>query len=312
MNAKKLLQIWVLALLVCSNYKVSAQPNYPQNWQEAKIIYSDLYHFVNALEAMKTDQDTLSVLNKLYFEKASTGLKEYIRRHGLTPEMLKEAIRKYPDRYHDISGFLTNKEVLENDLKRVFQEFEEVVPKAVFAPTYLLVGANRGIAQASLQGQLVTITRVLDDHEKLMKLIVHELAHFQQAMTLGGQEYVGLYSQPDNMLGLCLREGGAEYITYLVLNDVTQSKTLTYLNDHESDLKQKFKEDLKKQDKTFWLWESVGHKDIPQLLGYSMGFKVWESLYKQTGDQSLVIDEILEIRDSYKAMTESRYFESLD
>ena len=79
------------------------------------------------------------------------------------------------------------------------------------------MGANIGIAQASQYGQLVTIMRVLDNEEKLLKVIVHELAHFQQAKAIGGQQYVSLYSQPDNMLGICLREGGAEFITNQVL-----------------------------------------------------------------------------------------------
>lgn len=39
----------------------------------------------------------------------------------------------------------------------------------MYPPTYLIVGANRGIGQASMAGQLITVTRIVDNMDKLKK-----------------------------------------------------------------------------------------------------------------------------------------------
>ena len=138
--------------------------------------------------------------------------------------------------------------------------------------------------------------------------MTHELTHFQQAMTMGGQKYISLYRQPNNMLELCLREGGAEFVTSLVLNDITQSKSLGYLEQHESELKQKFVEDLAAQDQTYWLWESVGKADQPKLLGYVMGYKICQSYYRQAPDKSAALKAVLLMEDARQFAESSGYF----
>ncbi len=157
-------------------------------------------------------------------------------------------------------------------------------------------------------GQLITVTRVVDSKEKFKKITVHELSHFQQAMSMGGQKYVQLYSTPDNMLGLCLREGGAEFITSLVLKDITQSKALAYLEQEEQKLKQRFLKDLKNQEQGFWLWASLEQKDAPKLLGYVMGYKICEHYYHGAKDKSQALQTILKMPDAEEFMASSQYF----
>ena len=306
MKKFKLLSISLWVLIFTNS--IFAQPNYPREPKDAKMVYTDLENFVEAFSFLKEDVDTLKILNTYYFDKASVGLQEYIRKHNLTPELLKDAIQKSPDRYKKISNFINTLEDFKPTYKNTLDEFNKVVPQAMFPPTYLLVGANRGIAQASKFGQLVTITRVLDNREKFIKLIVHELSHFQQAMTMGVQKYGALYSTPDNMLGLCLREGGAEFITYLVLNEITQTDALDYITNNEAELKLKFREDLKNQDTSFWLWESIDQDEYPQLLGYAMGYQVCSAYYNSAIDKQKAINEILGITQPDTFLEMSGYF----
>jgi len=286
-----------------------AQPNFPQNPQEAEIIYSDLVHFIDAYEELAADKDTIAVLNALYFDRGSAGLKEFISRHQLSPEMMKEAMAADPERYALLPDFLINIHEVEALYHELMIEYGKVMPEAMYPPTYLLVGANRGIGQASLVGQLVTVTRPVDSMEKLKKLMVHELSHFQQAMAMGGQNYVALYAAPDNMLGLCLREGGAEFIAYLAVNDVTQRSSLDYLENNEDRLKDQFLQDLETQNKDFWLWESLEQSEHPSLLGYAMGFKVCKHYYDQSSDKTFAMQQILKMEDAEAFLSSSGYFE---
>lgn len=287
---------------------ITAQPNYPKEPEKALLIYDDLTHFVEAYNRLEVGVDSIKILNTFYFDKASDGLNEYISRHQLTPELMIKAIYKHQEEYAQIAQFVKNIEAIEVEYKIILKKYNTVLPSAIYPPTYLLVGAYRGIGQASKYGQLVTITNVLDDPDKLFGLIVHELSHFQQVMAMGFEKYVGLYSSPDNMLGLCLREGGAEFITSLVLNKITQERALAGLNKKENSLKSSFLEDLKAQDQKYWLWESLGQNEHPKLLGYAIGYKICKSHYDNSSDNMQSINEILSMADPDAFLRNSGYF----
>ena len=296
----------VLQLIL--NFQTFAQPNYPRDPQEAKIIYKDLVHFVEAYKELATNTDTIQVLQTLYFDRGSADLTEFINRHQLTADLMKKAISAAPERYALIPGFLTNIAEVEKEYKSLMQDFDQAIPNAMYPPTYLLVGANRGIGQASQVGQQITITRPVDNMEKLRGIMAHELSHFQQAIAMGGQKYAALYSSPDNMLGLCLREGGAEFLASLVVGDITQNTALHYIEQDEHRLKEQFLSDLETQNKDFWLWASVGQKTYPKLLGYAMGYKICKHYYETAPDKSLALDYILKMEDAEAFIASSGYF----
>jgi hypothetical protein len=287
---------------------IISQPNYPRNPDEAKMVFTDLENFLEAYENLQPGVDSVAVLNEYYFDKASVGLQEYISKHNLTPELMIDAIYKEPKKYELLDNFINNIEETKKEFTNSLDKFNDVLPDAMYPPTYLLVGANRGIAQASKFGQLVTLTKVVDDQDKLMMLIIHELSHFQQAMHVGPEKYVSLYSTPDNMLGLCLREGGAEFITSLTLDRITQEKALSYIEQNEVELKTKFINDLKDQDSKYWLWESLNQNEHPKLLGYAMGYKICESYYNNSDDKKNALTDILSITQPEQFLSKSKYF----
>lgn len=301
-------KIKLLAFTFCFSLYIQGQPNYPQNPEKALLIYSDLEHFVNAYSQFSSETDSITVLKTYYFEKASPGLKEYINVHKLTPKLLNKAINKHPEEYSKIKEFIEGIDVFSIKLNDAYQNFHKTIPNAMYPPTYLLVGAHRGIAQASKFGQLVTILRVIDNPDKLIKLIIHELAHFQQAMAMGIEKYTALYQASNNMLALCLREGGADFITFLVLGGVSNQNTFNFLEANESELKAKFLNDLSLQDDDYWLWNSIDKTDTPFLLGYAMGHKICESYYNVSKDKKVAIKEILNLTQADDFLEKSLYF----
>jgi hypothetical protein len=299
-----------LCLFLCLN--VSGQPNYPRIPEDAKLIYTDLEHFKEAYEELATNPDTLQVLQTLYFDRGSAGLKEYIRRHQLSPELMKDALRADPERYALLPGFLDTISDTEQMYLELMKDFSTVLPNAMYPPTYLLVGANRGIGQASGVGQLVTVTRPVDDLQKLQKIMVHELAHFQEAMAMGLPKYSALYTTPNNLLGMCLREGGAEFVTSLVLGDITQTRSLEFILQDENGLKRKFLEDLETetQNREYWLSATPEDDQHPKLLGYAMGYKINKAYYDMAEDKTTALQDILRMDDAEVFVTSSGYFKN--
>jgi hypothetical protein len=289
---------------------ILSQPNYPKDPEQAQLVTADIKNFLEAYEQFSPEKDNAAILQKYYFGKASPGLQEYISRFRLNPEMLEKAIEKNPERFNRIKTFYTQISVFENEFKDEMKRYKRAVPGAMFAPTYLLVGAARGIGQASKVGQLVTIENALDDLEKLKTLMVHELTHFQQAIGVGINKYGSIYGKKDNMLDLVLREGAAEFITYhRVRENVPAFVKLRNYQQNEYQLWERFKEDLNKQDQDFWLNVSFedNNKGYPFQLGYAVGYKIVEAYYERAENKDQALKDILTIEDAQTFFEKSKY-----
>lgn len=295
--------------LSCICLVTVAQPSYPTDPKEAQVVYSDLDNFLTAYNSLNEDADTIKVLNEHYFSKASVGLTEYVSRHGLTPEKLAKAMAKNPEQYALLPGFREKIAGFIKQYSKDLMSFQRIVTDAMYPPAYLLVGSNQGIAQASPKGQLVTIERAVDRPEKLHHVMLHELTHFQQARTLGFQNYIKTYGQPNNMLDLVLREGGAEFVSYyLVEKSKRPYRSKEFFEANEADLKTRFLTDLENQDPGYWMWESLTEDNKNTLLGYTMGYKICEAYYINAKDKDRALKDILGIRDAQAFLQASGYF----
>ena len=106
----------ILMMLFISGltHNVISQPNYPKTPENAELVYVDLENFLEAYDLFKPGVDSIAVLNQYYFDRASIGLKEYISKHGLTPELMIKAIQKDPEEYDLIENFVNNIEETNN------------------------------------------------------------------------------------------------------------------------------------------------------------------------------------------------------
>jgi len=303
--------LFSLTIATCfSAGTVIAQPAFPGDAATARIVSTDLQHFLEAKVALTPGADSLQVLQTLYFDRGTPGLVEYCQRHGLNAELLKEAMAKHPGAYSDIASFLEELPVMEQELLKDYARLKELLPSAVYPPTYLLVGAHRGIAQASRVGQLVTIEKGSSKPEPILHNIVHELVHFQQAMTQGIEQYQQVYAKPDNMLDLVLREGGAQFVTYVLVNDNLDTYyQYTYLTEHEEAVKNRFKKDLAQQAAEFWMWDSLEQDEYPKLLGYAMGCRIAKAYFDRSTDKERALKDILEIKDANAFLNASGYLD---
>ncbi len=287
-----------------------AQPNYPGNPYEAKIISSDLKNFIEAYKSLSAESDSLYVLKEMYFDRASAGMKEFISKHDLTKESVLKAMQMHPETYSGLEKFYNDLSVFESDYIKELEAFKSVMPDAIFPPAILLVGDYRGIAQASRLGQLITVETGTKDPDNLLTVMIHELTHFQQAMKMGVEKYTGVYSKNDNMLDLILREGVAEFVTYkLVRNNEDKFTRLKKYEENENELWEKFNTDLKDQNSGFWLSFTIEdiNNGIPILPGYAVGYKIVESYYDQNTDKSAALEELLNISDAQAFFIKSNY-----
>src|SRR5210317_2066444 len=106
---KKTLPFIFAFCFICGiSERLVAQTNYPTSPEAAELVFTDLENFLEAYKKLGSGADSVTILNQYYFDRASVGLKEFIAKHNLTPELMVEALGEHPEDYYKIERFVNN------------------------------------------------------------------------------------------------------------------------------------------------------------------------------------------------------------
>ncbi len=277
------------------------------NPAEASFIHEDVENFVRAHAMLTPGVDTLAILQTEYLDKGTPGLIAFIGKYDLTSESLIAAIRSHPKRYaacDDLPQLLTRQAAL---TRQAFARLKEHIPNIMIPPTYFLIESGRGIGSGSKEGQLISVeiwARPFDGKETM---IVHELVHFQQAMAVGFEKYVALYGPEKSLLGLCIREGTAEFLADLVTGEITQTRALKYTVQNERRLWEQFVKEMNGAETGDWMWGQPRDPEQPKHLGYALGYRIVAAYYKASEVKARAVDEILGVTDYAAFLERSGY-----
>jgi hypothetical protein len=188
-----------------------------------------------------------------------------------------------------------------------FSELKSYIPDIVYPPTYFLIGAYRGIGSGSREGQLITVEKWSNPIEGKTTMIVHELVHFQQAMAVGPDKYTALYGPEKNLLGLCIREGTAEFFANLVTGKITQDKAIDFTLKNKKTLWEQFIKEMHGRETGDWMWSKPSDPEQPGQVGYVIGYQIVEAYYKNAKDKEQALREILSVTDYPAFLEKSQY-----
>lgn len=287
-----------------------------------ELIFDDVDNFWAMYDQIKRETDEKKrqkTIQREYLDKASQGLKLLIVMDGLnakrysnylTDTLFYDAIRA------------TTLEAKNNvpEMKKSINSIKNVYEEAQFTDVYFVIGLNHHGGTVIKNHMIIEIQKnaktpelkasTIFTEEKLKgfinfssitPLLVHEQVHVSQ------KNKSGLSS----LLSKTIVEGGADFVMYLLTNDFPSHihETYKYGNENESELWNKFQEDMKKpysSVKKEWFY-NYNQEDFPPDLGYFMGFKICESYYNQATDKTKAIEAILTEKDHSKILKESKY-----
>jgi hypothetical protein len=276
---------------------------------DAVIVTTDVHNFARAHRRLANEADTLAILQEDYLDQGSPGLRAYVGRYDLTAERLQAAIREHPDAYAALSA---NVEVMEAEIpnyRKAYAGLKRHIPGAAFPPTYLVVGGYRGIGTGSEAGPVATVeTRGPKSlRGTFTTLLVHEMAHMQQAMTMGIEQYQAIYGPEGTVLAYMIREGIAEYFADLVTGRMTQEKARPYVIEHERELWERFTPGMLDAEDTGWMWSEPQAPGQPRGVGYVMGALITRAYHDNADDKEQAIREILAVTDYPGFLARSGY-----
>lgn len=282
---------------------------------QATISYHDVKNFARALRLMAAGGDSLAILQAEYLDAATPGLRLFADDHDLTPERLRTALRRQPRAYRALMDLPERLEAQEGVLRKAYAALKRTVPDAIFPPTYYLVGASRGINEASPEGILLSMEMSSGAEEKALTAL-HEMVHIQQALAQGMEQYQSLYGDGPNrtLLALAVREGSATFVAHLasggrMFEAEHRAERMDFLLEREAAIWKRFETEMLGSEPGEWMWTQPTDPEQPRDIGYTVGFRITEAYYERAPDKAKAVQKILALTDYPAFLASSGYAE---
>jgi len=257
------------------------------------VFQSDFQNFWimrDSVMSIKEPDKQLDGVNRLYIDKASDGLKAFMRnKEGLDHKWL-DLIKEYPSFWDSLK---MKTPLIQNSVKRLEEQighFQELYPELIPAQTYFIIGIRQqgGTVRAnlSLLGVEVVLADPSTNDDQLVRMGVHEYVHTQQ-------------KRPDfqkiNVLTSSIREGACDFLSFIVTGIPVQAPYMAYGQTHERAVWLLFQKEMNTNHNDNWV--STGRN--PALpapdLGYFVGYRICETFYNKANDKKAAIKELVNL-----------------
>ncbi len=288
------------------------------------VLTIDIDHFWEAFDNLKnckTFADSVNSFQKLYLDRATDGLIDFIRVREFQAEKYVKLVAKYPKFYKSLRKNTFEVKKSEQTIEAVFSKFKEIYPnfkpfKVCFAMGIMNTGGTISNNFVLIGTEITTSTKQMDLSEfenneyrktfegsedlqpKIKSLVAHECVHTQQAKTIDPNAI------KCELLYRTLREGSADFIAELVSGNL---KTNVYGDKNEKQIWTDFKNELCNENSNNWLYNSSTVKDKPADLGYFVGYKIAKEFYKNASDKKQAVNNIIDMTNPMRFLELSKY-----
>ncbi len=243
-------------------------------------------------------------LQSRYIDAGSPGLRTFFDARRTTATRLAETIAARPELYSRARDCAATLPRVKGRVDTALARFAVLYPQARVPSVTLAVGRGKPIAigspvtgvQVGLEA-LCTVDFIDPDVEsRFVGVLIHEYAHAQQNPLLTEKQ------QP-TVLESALVEGGAEFVTALLLGRPAYVYFGPLTKGREREIETAFAADLDKTDLSAWFYNSTLEK--PADLGYWVGYRIAKAYYDKAPDKQAALREILTVSDVHAFLAAS-------
>lgn len=270
------------------------------NPDSANIVVADINNFWRAfdlLQNQRTLADSLKIVKTIFVDKASEGLKQYMKAANCDEKEYLETIKR---KKADYLAVRQNTEAIASKKQLIIQylhKFKRLYPELkIPVICYTLGKFEVGGTQF---GNTLYIGCEVDaiNHVDVIPQSIHELAHFQQKD-----------QNPVTNLDLAMIEGGAEFISYRVTGKRTIYPTWKYGIANENHLWKEFQPNLGSTINMKWFLDIPDKaRNRPGSLAYFIGFRICEAYLKSHKNEKLTLRKLIEMQNPKKIFLTSSY-----
>ena len=310
---------WLLpitcALLTACSEGSSPAPT-PTHPGDASFITADIGHFWEAYDA--------GDFQHLYLDRASAGLRDFIRSRNITAANLAQMVQAAPRYFAAIREntlSLTHGAPELATIRANFEKIETLYPAAVYPPVTFLIGRFSTGGTISSSGMLIgTEFYAIDDSTPLIELpdfqrsnvqpifnlpliIAHEHTHVLQM-----QAKRLINKGTKTLLDWSLLEGSADFVGELVSGGHINQAIYAWALPREDSLWTEFQVAMNGTDISGWLYnQGTATPDHPGDLGYFIGYRITQAYYNNAVDKTAALRDIIEVADAAAFLTASGY-----
>jgi hypothetical protein len=279
---------------------------------QVTIETADLKNFYIAFDSIQATSDTLKqkyYLTTFYFDKASSGLKSFIKLHDreggldantLLPYVLKNKEKLSKNRLAILSVEKQKPKILKKIkyYKKLYPEFKE--------GTIIYVVGREIFGGKPLKKDLFIGAEVManDKNDWSIPMVLHEYTHTQQWFLNNIEQIFAKNPQfMPTVLANAIWEGHADFMAEFTYGKPLEMFYTNHYNAfgyaHEKEIWAKFKEEMfaPVNDNKQWFYRD---KDFNGLkvrdIGYFMGNQLCKSYYKKTKDKKAAITHMMNLK----------------
>ncbi len=245
----------------------------------------------------------------------------YTVRYGSIDQMYGQMINGAPDYYRYLKEQFNpdSARVLKSRITRWMERFRDLYPQAVFPKVFVVPGILNSGGTTTEMGLFVggdmygrsdrMPTDQLNEWQQgaimsmddLPALTLHELMHFQQ-------NYRDTLMRESVLAGV-IGEGVCDFLVELCSGEPLENDNLKYLEDPENHHRifADLRADLFGSDNSKWLYNGGSIDDRPHDLGYTVGYLICKSYYRNHADKEQAIHELLNTSDMVAIVRQSDY-----
>lgn len=296
---------------------------------KSTIITSDIPNFWAAYDQLahcKTRADSVAAFQNLYFDKASEGLKLFVKARNLNAETCASLARAVPKFWNSLRPNTLKLQEYSREIDAIFDQYEAAYPKfkrpkvclaigrlstgGTVKKDWLLIGSEIASADRTIDKSELNpwLRSVMLPEDQVLELVAHETVHAQQKMKFG--TIWGYLTH--RLLTTSIREGSADFVAKQVAGITINKNIHAYGEMHEAELWAEFSKVMLGNDFSQWLYNGNNSKERPADLGYFIGYKICESYYEQASNKDQALKEIIEVGNVKRFLKKSKYAEKFD
>src|SRR5688572_19120414 len=116
-----IMRMWIILMLIFAGRLASAR-------QEVNISTTDITHFWEAYDSLATTRDSIGTLQRLYIDRASWGLKEFIKARNFEAGEYVTLIKRFPKFWTSIRPNTERIVTRAKEIENIFLKFKELYP----------------------------------------------------------------------------------------------------------------------------------------------------------------------------------------
>lgn len=292
-----------------------ALTSYPQTQQT--FITTDLSHYWAAYDQIIQTKDSakqIKLIQDLYINKASEGLKQMIQARGYTAAEYIQQINAYPLFWQSLRKNTTQLNQYYPAINQGIAQLKKAYPSLSPATIYFSIGAFRTGGMIHGNKLLIGCEFSAADKTTITKELPTALQSFFQTQNplnelalLCTHEYIHTQQKPlvNNLLSSCLYEGIAEFISCKVTGQPSTTPSIAFGKANEAKVVEQFVKDLFNfTNDDNWLWgRNTNHLKVRDL-GYYIGYEMAERYYNASQNKTAAIKTLIELDYSNEVAVE--------